>query len=332
MRKNLSLLVVLFALSAQLAKADTYYPRKIVMEEATGTWCGWCVRGIETIERMSKQYPDNFIAIGLHSGDEMSNPVNYEPITGMFRAYPNCLFNRSVNGPVSVSLYAAQSTIEELKDQGIAMIEATAAFADASRNQVKVSTNTTFGFTSSSADYKIAYVVLEDNVGPYRQSNYYSGNSDYDDPNHYMYEWVLIDSYPLITFNDVARGIFGSADGVTGSVPSSVTEGQACSYEYTFELPDNISNKDNLRIVTLLIDSNTGEIVNADQVALEGGSGEGGGKGDINEDGKVNGTDIQAVINVIVDEDYVEAADINKDGKVNGTDIQEIINIIVEEE
>jgi hypothetical protein len=53
---------------------------------------------------------------------------------------------------------------------------------------------------------------------------------------------------------------------------------------------------------------------------------------DVNDDGKVNGTDIQAVINVIVDEDYVEAADVNQDNKVNGTDIQEIINIIVEEE
>lgn len=53
---------------------------------------------------------------------------------------------------------------------------------------------------------------------------------------------------------------------------------------------------------------------------------------DVNSDGKVNGTDIQAVINVIVDEDYVEKADVNKDNKVNGTDIQEVINIIVEEE
>jgi hypothetical protein len=52
---------------------------------------------------------------------------------------------------------------------------------------------------------------------------------------------------------------------------------------------------------------------------------------DVNGDGKVNGTDIQAVINVIVNEEYVEAADVNKDNKVNGTDIQEIINIIVNE-
>jgi hypothetical protein len=52
---------------------------------------------------------------------------------------------------------------------------------------------------------------------------------------------------------------------------------------------------------------------------------------DVNGDGKVNGTDIQTVINVIVNEEYSEKADVNKDNKVNGTDIQEIINIIVNE-
>ena len=43
----------------------TYFPRRVVMEEATGTWCGWCVRGLETISRLSKEYPKNFIAIGI---------------------------------------------------------------------------------------------------------------------------------------------------------------------------------------------------------------------------------------------------------------------------
>jgi hypothetical protein len=52
-------------------------------------------------------------------------------------------------------------------------------------------------------------------------------------------------------------------------------------------------------------------------------------RGDVNGDGIVNGTDIQAVINVIVDGEYDEKADVNEDGQVNGTDIQEVINIIV---
>jgi hypothetical protein len=52
-------------------------------------------------------------------------------------------------------------------------------------------------------------------------------------------------------------------------------------------------------------------------------------RGDVNGDGVVNGTDIQAVINLIVAGEYDEKADVNIDGTVNGTDIQEVINIIV---
>ena len=55
-------------------------------------------------------------------------------------------------------------------------------------------------------------------------------------------------------------------------------------------------------------------------------------RGDVNEDGIVNGTDIQAIINLIVESEYDEKGDVNEDGQVNGTDIQEIINIIVNEE
>ncbi len=52
-------------------------------------------------------------------------------------------------------------------------------------------------------------------------------------------------------------------------------------------------------------------------------------RGDVNGDGVVNGTDIQAIINAIVEGEYDEKADVNEDEQVNGTDIQEVINIIV---
>jgi surface protein len=55
-------------------------------------------------------------------------------------------------------------------------------------------------------------------------------------------------------------------------------------------------------------------------------------RGDVNEDGVVNGTDVQAIINFIVAGEYNETADVNKDNIVNGTDIQEVINIIVNAE
>ena len=52
-------------------------------------------------------------------------------------------------------------------------------------------------------------------------------------------------------------------------------------------------------------------------------------RGDVNGDYVVNGTDIQAIINLIVASEYDEKADVNEDNKINGTDIQEVINIIV---
>ncbi len=55
-------------------------------------------------------------------------------------------------------------------------------------------------------------------------------------------------------------------------------------------------------------------------------------RGDVNDDGVVNGTDIQAIINLIVESLYDEKGDVNEDGNVNGTDIQEVINIIVNAE
>ena len=52
-------------------------------------------------------------------------------------------------------------------------------------------------------------------------------------------------------------------------------------------------------------------------------------RGDVNDDEKVNGLDIQATINEIVAFKYNIDADFNEDNKVNGLDIQGIINKIV---
>ena len=77
--------------------------------------------------------------------------------------------------------------------------------------------------------------------------------------------------------------------------------------------------------------SGTGNIL-ISSIEITPAAKEEGLKGDVTGDGKVNGTDIQAVINLIVDEEYNKKADVNEDNKVNGTDIQGIINIIVDEE
>lgn len=238
------------------------FPKKTVMEEATGTWCEHCPIGIMTIEYMNNKYPDDFIAIAIHN-DEMTPAFNsYQPFFNMVSEYPSARINRSY----WIGLWPFD--IEDMKDSGEAMIKAEAEFIQG--NKIDVSTETTFGFSDDgSTEYRIAYVVTEDKVGPYYQANAFSNPDAEDNPDHIMNWWIHQGPYVEMTFNDVARAIY-DYDGIAGQLPKVITEGETYKCQYTVTLPDNIQNVENLSIVTLLLDTRTGEILNADRTAITG--------------------------------------------------------------
>ena len=243
----------------------TYFPRRVVMEEATGTWCGWCVRGLETISRLSKEYPKNFIAIGIHNEDPMANWLNYDRIADNFSAYPYCTINRQ--NYLDPDYPTIRQMVEAQKASAEADIQATAQFASADSSAVTVTTSTTFGFSEvGTCDYRIAYVVVEDNVGPYSQKNFYSGQEM--DASDYMYDWGQLPGALQYTFDDVARAVYTDANGLKGSIPTIIEEGKAYNHTYGFNLPNNILSRDHIRIVTLLIDNTTGEILNAAETTV----------------------------------------------------------------
>lgn len=238
----------------------TYFPRRIVMEEATGTWCGWCPRGMVTIEQMSKKYPDNFIAIAIHDDAEMQVDKSYKPFLDMVTEYPSARINRKDwRSPWPFDL-------EDIMDKGEAKVTTQARCLSA--KEVEVESETVFGFSDSeTAEYRLAYVVTEDNVGPYMQANYYSDPTAVDNPDDLMNWWTHQSSPVEVMFNEVARAIY-SYDGVEGLLPKAVTEGETYKTKYTLTMPDNVSNMDNVKIVTLLLDTRTGEILNADRCQL----------------------------------------------------------------
>ena len=238
----------------------TYFPRKIVMEEATGTWCGWCPRGMATIEQMSKKYPDNFIAIAIHKDTEMQVDKSYKPFLDMVPEYPSARINRKDwRSPWPFDL-------EDIMDKGEAKVTTQARCLSA--KEVEVESETVFGFSDNgTTEYRLAYVVTEDNVGPYMQANVYSDPTAVDNPDDLMNWWRHQSSPVEVMFNEVARAIY-SYDGVEGLLPKAVTEGETYKTKYTLTMPDNVSNMDNVKIVTLLLDTRTGEILNADRCQL----------------------------------------------------------------
>ncbi|MEP6647427.1 MAG: choice-of-anchor J domain-containing protein, partial [Saprospiraceae bacterium] len=49
-------------------------PKKVIVEEGTGTWCGWCPRGFVTMEIVGHDYADVAIPIAIHNFDPMLVP------------------------------------------------------------------------------------------------------------------------------------------------------------------------------------------------------------------------------------------------------------------
>ena len=88
-----------------------------------------------------------------------------------------------------------------------------------------------------------------------------------DNPDDLMNWWTHQDNYVNIYFNEVARAIY-SYDGLEGLLPMVVNEGEVYNTKYTLTLPDNINDMNNVKIVTLLLDTGTGEILNADRCLL----------------------------------------------------------------
>ena len=243
---------------AYTSASALYYPRKMVMEEGTGTWCGWCPSGIETIKYMKENYPDNFIAIAVHRGDELSiRDGSYRPFEALSSTVPCALINRvEMIDPMPFDF-------DDVKDKAVATIKAEVKSVDG--NKVTIATETEFGFNDYGTDFRIAYVVTEDNVGPYAQCNFYSG-SPYN-PNDLTCWWSQQAGYVEMLYDEVARGIYDYY-GVPGLLPTIVKMGEKYNSEYTLTLPDNVQNAHNANIVTLLLDTRSGEIMNADCVPL----------------------------------------------------------------
>lgn len=102
-----------------------------------------------------------------------------------------------------------------------------------------------------------------------KSGNAYSAPEAPDDPDDLMNWWTHQEQYVEMTFDHVARSIH-DYNGVGGQLPSAFAEDEPLTTVYTFPLPENVQNAENLYVVTLLIDGLTGEILNADETGITG--------------------------------------------------------------
>lgn len=230
--------------------------RTHVIEECTGTWCGYCVRGLVAMREMRKNHPNRFIGIAVHGRDKYETS-SYATLLGRISGYPSAFFNRSrIVGTEPSEMESAFVHAEELTDCEIKIVGI--EYADASHNNVNIYMRYRFANSHDKIDYRVAIVTLEDNLGD-SQANYYSGGGMGP-----MGGFENMGSYAWVELMDVARNIT-SYTGIINSVPATLEEGQWYDYCYTYTLPNNIRSIQNVTIVALLQNASGTEILNADK-------------------------------------------------------------------
>ncbi|MFM2213368.1 MAG: hypothetical protein RL427_631 [Bacteroidota bacterium] len=239
--------------------------KRVLFEEGTGTWCGWCPRGAVAMAYMDTTYPNEFIGVAVHNQDPMMID-EYDAGAG-FSSFPGMNVDRVVKG-ADVSQTAMTSNLNTRKVLTTPVSLETNGAVNGS--EVTINAFATFRTVFTNANYRLGVIITEDNVSDaadtgYNQTNYYAANA-----NGIMggYE-ALANPVPAadMVYNHVGRDLVGGYDGQADSVPSSITDGQVVNYTFNYSVPST-SNIDNMHGVLVLIDQQTGEVVNSKSFEL----------------------------------------------------------------
>lgn len=243
--------------------------KKVFAEEATGTWCGWCVRGTCYMDYMYDTYPDTWLGVAIHNSDPMENAVYDDAISGIipnFPGYPSATVDRSGANYVDPSGFedAYMERIDAISPATIHIVNF---------NWEPVTRVVTFELKAEFIvdvynELRFAAVMVEDSVwgtsSQWAQANYYSGGANgpmcgYED---------MPNPVPAadMHYDHVAREILDGPFGTAGSLPEAMMAGESYFFEYTYTVPEEWIFE-NMHFIGLLLDQTTGEVLNCnDQI------------------------------------------------------------------
>lgn len=255
--------------------------KRALMEEYTGTWCGWCPRGMVAMKLLSEEWPDRFVGVAYHSGDVMQT---VESFPANVAGFPDAVLNRTIEcdpyfGTSSGTEMYIRTDIAGLLEQPVdANIDVTAQFNyDGSKIEAKAEVYYFNDYPEN--PYLLSFLVTENGVTGsdpkvWGQHSYYAGATDDWGPE--MDAWTHGTALELCSFDDVLLGSTRYR-GIEGSQPTSVKTGETAegSAEFdcsTFVSLDNgenlLQNYDKVSVVALLVNKNTGAVANCAKVNL----------------------------------------------------------------
>ncbi len=227
-------------------------PGKVVVgEEATGTWCPWCVRGTVNMDLMENNYPGFWAGIAVHNNDPMTVTSYDASIGGFISGYPSALVDRGAAVDPSVMESPFLTRVQ------VAPTAIITNGASVNGNQLTVTLTYTFPNATSGTGFNYACVLTEDGVtgvgSTWSQNNAYAGGSQ--GPMGGFETLPNPVPYTQMHYDHVARAISPSWTGTSGGFPASITAGQQFTFTFTFTV-DPTWDLANMHIIGMLMAPN----------------------------------------------------------------------------
>lgn len=243
------------------SKTPQDFTRKILMEEHSGTWCGWCPLAKETSNRLTKN--TRVISVEIHYNDEMTADKDkiYNPLKNKYGhpAWPSGMVNRRKSIVGSTFIIGEGDWTANVNDllstekisSGIAIESSLNGNELTLLTHVKVQ-------TATEENYGLGIYLVEDKIAGYPQANYASRNTLFQRYEAYNLPTMIDNILHQNVARDAIAPLIGGLD-----IPAAATK-NAKTFKKLFKtmLPNSIKVKENCKIVAFLMNQKTNEIVN----------------------------------------------------------------------
>lgn len=235
-----------------------------VVEEFTGTWCGYCPVGIVGMQHAHNTFGDKVALIAVHNDDPMEI-TDYNAIMNQVSSFPSSFIDRQIDAYPS-AYYLNYYLSRELNRTTVASMELEAQWQDESQNAINIDTKTKFVYSDDNGQYGIAHVLVEDGMkgttSSWAQSNYFTGESG-DESMQFWYS--AASKVTGLEFDHVAVAAWNIGRGADGSVSTTIEAGEVQDHHFEADIANRtiIQDKSKLSVIALLIDRTNGTIVNA---------------------------------------------------------------------
>ena len=209
---------------------------KVIVEDYTGTWCGYCPPVANAIYELKEVY-DNIISVGIHNNDELTIDQESDLRSELgISGFPSARLNRTISWLDPYQFSEVNSLLSEENNVAISI--------NSTLENVELGVDLRIVSNVELVNHKLVIYLVESNL-IYDQANYFNYVED-------SYFYNLGNPIENYSHQDVLRK---SITNISGNILELIQPLTDYKFNFNVELnPDFVV--ENLAIVAIVVDSN----------------------------------------------------------------------------